>query len=437
MKRRVSISIPVLLILGISLLLSGCLNLSDDVMPPTGVIKTDPVVNTQIPILEQTQEQSQPDEATPEEFAPGVVIVEVIDFSGGMLLDQGLDVRLEAYDQFEQVFQETLTLPSNGVIDFSGVPFLEERVYFASIAYGGAVYRSDIIGLAPGVSELSLQVQIYDTTTDDSGLSVDRIHVFFDFLQPDLIQIVEIYILSNSGGETVVAEAPGEPTVSFPLPDGAGTIEFENGVLGQRYLKTQDGFGDTVSISPGEGVYEVLVYYTLPYQRNKLDFTQTINYPVDAVVVMTTPVNQVKVKGNFLEDIGIQSFPNGAVQVYSGETPGRGEDLQFRLSGKPDFAHNQEEPSLTQLQGYIIALIALGAVMFLAGIWLFTRNQRMSGHKGDQEDSGEDRDQILDKIIALEDLYNSGEISEKSFLRKRQELKKKLSELVQNSNSTS
>lgn len=437
MKRRVSISIPVLFILGISILLSGCLNLSGDVTPPPEVIKTSPVVNTPIlPTSVPTLEQSQPDEATQEESTPGVVNVEVIDFSGGMLLDQGLDVRLEAYDLFEQVFQETLTLPSTGIIDFIDVPLLEDRVYFASIAYGGAVYRSDITGLAPGASELSLQVQIYDTTTDDSGLSVDRIHVFFDFLQSDLIQIVEIYTLSNSGGATVVAKAPGEPTVSFPLPDGAGTIEFENGVLGQRYIKTGDGFGDTVSISPGEEVYEVLVYYTLPYQRNKLDFAQTINYPVDAVVVMN-PVNQVKVKGNFLEDIGIQSFPNGTVQVYTGETIGRGEDLQFRLSGKPDFAHNQEEPSSTQLQGYIIALAALGALMFLAGIWLFTKNQRMSGQKGDQEDSGEDKDQILDKIITLEDLYNSGEISEKSFLRKRQELKKKLSELVQNKNSTS
>ncbi len=424
MRRRVSSLIPVLLI---SLLFSGCLNLAEDVTPPPGVIQTDQVVNTDFPTLEptlkQTQEQSQPDETTTEGSALGVVNVEVIDFTGGTLLDQGLDVRLEAYDQFEQVFQETLTLPSTGIIDFSGVPLLEDRVYFASIVYGGAVYRSDITGLAPGVSELSLQVQIFDTTKDNSELNIDRIHVFVDFLQPDLIQIGEIYILSNFGAATVVAAVPGEPTVSFPLPDGADNIEFENGVLGQRYIKTRDGFGDTVSISPGEGIYEVLVYYTLPYQRNKLDFTQRINYPVDGVVVMT-PVNQVMVKGNFLEDLGVQSVPNGAVQVYAGEALDRSEDLQFRLSGKPDFALNQEGSSSIQLQGYIIVLAVLGAVMFLAGIWLFTRNRRMNGQEG------EDKNQILDKIIALEDLFNSGEITEKYFLEKRQELKKKLSELI-------
>jgi hypothetical protein len=72
--------------------------------------------------------------------------------------------------------------------------------------------------------------------------------------------------------------------------------------------------------------------------------------------------------------------------------------------------------------------------MFLAGIWLFFRNRRMSELEWDQIDLGEDRDQILDKIIALEDLFDSGEITEKSFLKKRQELKKKLSDLVQDNN---
>lgn len=440
MNRRVSISIPVLFILGISLLLAGCLNLANDVTPPPGVIQTDLVVNTQVPTLEptlkQTQEQSQPDETTPEEFALGVVNVEVIDFTGGTLLDQGLDVRLDAYDQFEQVYQETLTLPSTGLIDFIDVPFLADRVYFVSIAYGGAVYRSEMIGLAPDSSELSLQVQIFDTTTDDSGLTIDRIHVFVEFPQPDLIQIGESYIISNLGAATVVAEVPGQPTVSFPLPDGAAAIEFANGVLGQRYIQTQDGFGDTVNIPPGTGVYEVLVYYTLPYQRNKLDFSQIINYPVDAVVVMT-PVNQVKVKGNFLEDLGIQSIPSSAVHVYVGEALSRGEELQFRLSGKPDSALNQEDSLSIQSQGYLITLTALGTVMFLVGIWLFFRNRRMSGQEEDQKDLEEDRDQILDKIISLEDLFDSGEITEKSFLKKRQELKKKLSDLVQDKNSTS
>ena len=43
----------------------------------------------------------------------------------------------------------------------------------------------------------------------------------------------------------------------------------------------------------------------------------------------------------------------------------------------------------------------------------------------------DEKNQILDSIIALEDLYNEGEISEKDFNRKRRELKDRLSDLVQ------
>lgn len=430
MNRRIYTSIPVLCILGISLLLSGCLNLSDDVTPPPEAVKTNPVVNTPIlPTAMPTQEQPLPNETTPEETELKVVYVEVSDHTGGTLLDLALDIRLEAYDNFTQVFQETLTLPSTGIIDFNDVPFLEGRVYFASITYGGAVYRSEITEFAPEAAELGLHVQLFDTTADDSGLYIDRIHVLVEFSEPGLLQIVEIFIFSNNGEATVVAGSPDQPTVFFPLPEGATAIEFEDGLLGQRYLETQDGFGDTVSISPGSGVYQVLVYYTLPYQGNTLDFAQTINYPVGAVVVMT-PVNQIEVKGSYLEDVGVQDITGGAFQVYAGGGLGRGEELQFQVSDNSETALVQDESSPLEIQGYLIGLTALGVVMILAGSWLFFRNKRVSREEHeleeDHQEVEEDRNQILDQIIALESLYDSGEITEKSFLKKRQELKNKL-----------
>jgi len=418
-------------ILGISLVVSGCLNMVVDVPPPPGVNQSDPVRNPSEPI----QEQPQSAEAALDETGVGVVTVEVLDQTSGLLLDQNINVHLEAFDNFSLVYQETLPLPSSGTVDFGEVPLRDGRVYLASVSYGDVVYRSEITEIGPGASSLSLLVQIVDTTTDDSGLIIDRLHVFIDFSQPDLAQITEIYIFSNIGNATVVAKEPGQATVMFPLPEEASAIGFNDGVLGQRYLETQDGFGDTVSISPGIGIYQVVVNYILPYQGNELDFIQYINYPVGAVVVMT-PDSQVKANESYLENLGVQSIPSGTVQVYAGESLERGEELQFRLSGKPESALNQEESSTTQSQsqGYLIGLAIIGVVMFLAGIWLFFRNRRMSELEWDQMVLGEDRDQILDKIIALEDLFDSGEITEKSFLKKRQELKKKLSDLVQDNN---
>ncbi|MCJ7718059.1 MAG: hypothetical protein MUO54_16270 [Anaerolineales bacterium] len=438
MNRRITPLFSLILILGLSLFISGCLTLSDDITPPpanvqTGSISNTPVPRTLAPTLDHAQAtDTSGEETTTDDTTPGVVYVEVLDFTGGALLDQGLEVRLEAYENFMQVYEETLTIPSTGIVDFNEAPFLAGQVYFASIAYGGAVYRSEVTELAPDASELVLQVQIFETTTDDSGLTIDRIHVFIDFPEPDLVQIVEIYIVSNFGNATVVADTAGLPTVSFPLPEGAASIEFENGVLGERYLKTEDGFGDTVSIPPGSGVYQVLVYYTLPYQRNKLDYSHPVSFPVEAVVVMT-PANQVKVKGNSLEDLGVQSIPDGAMQVYAGESLAKGEKLKFQISGNPETALPQVESSPLQVPGYLIVLAVLGVGMILSGIWLYFRNRKLNevSLETDQLESEEDREKILDQIIALEDLYSSGDITEKEFQKKRKELKKKLADLVQ------
>jgi len=436
--RRNTPIFSLILVLGLSLLLSGCWTLADNITPPPGAVQTEPVRGTPVlPTLAPTSAQISSPETTAEEtmvddLISGVVYVEVFDQTEGTLLELGLDVHLEAYDHFEQVYEDILTIPPDGVIEFNDVPFLAEQVYFASISYGGAVYRSEITEFTPGDSELVLQVQIFETTTEDSGLSIDRIHVFIDFLEPDQVHIGEIYIISNFGTAAVVSEIAGLPTVSFPLPEGAMSIEFDNGILGERYLKTEDGFGDTVSIPPGSGVYQVLVYYNLPYQRNKLDFSHLVPYSVGAVVVMT-PVNQVTVKGNTLEDMGIQSISDGAVHIYTGESIAAGEKLQFQVSGKPDTILTQDESLPSQVPGYLFVLAALGAGMILAGSWLFFRNRKLNEAEleGDQKELEDDREQILDQIIALEDLYNSGDINEKDFQKKRKELKKILADLIQ------
>jgi hypothetical protein len=61
---------------------------------------------------------------------------------------------------------------------------------------------------------------------------------------------------------------------------------------------------------------------------------------------------------------------------------------------------------------------------------LFLRNRKVEVLEDDREGGGEDRDQILDSIIALEDLFSTGEFPEKTFLEKRDQLKKKLTDLT-------
>jgi hypothetical protein len=410
----------------VSLAMSSCRSLTDDVTPPPAQLDPTLPPPTNTPPPAETQQQET--ETSPEDVQTddgGIVTVQVLDQTGAALLDENLEIILEGYDQFDQVYEDLLTIPSSGQVTFQGVPFQAERVFFVSVPYGGAVYRSEILQVDGEMEELNLQVQIFETTTDSSGLMIDRLHVLVEFPQPDLVQIVEIYILSNLGSATIVAESPDLPSVVFSLPEGAGSIQFENGALGQRYLLTDEGFGDTVSIPPGTGVYQVLVSYTLPYGRNRVDFEQRMDFPLDAAIVMVPPEGVTLKDGN-LEDLGLQSLPGDQVRVYSTSGIAKGETLAFRISGRPGDPGSGLFSELDINQVIIYGVGIAGGLLLSVGIWLYIRNRGKDSRSDRPILNQEPREEILDSIIALEDLHHKGEISRETFEQKRDQLKDQL-----------
>ncbi len=416
--------------IGLGLALSSCRGLAADITPPPD--QSQPAVPTSAPPTAavptaQTREESSPLPTV--ELDAGSVAVEIQDQTGGSLLEKGLEVTLEGYDQYDLAYQDQLTVPAAGRVVFEDVPFQPGRVFFASIPYGGAIYRSEFVQAGEETVSLNLQVGLYETTTDRAGLAIDRLHLLIDFPQPGLIHVAEIFILSNLGPNTIVAPEPGKASVEFSLPEGAAAVQFEDGAVGQRFLLTETGFGDTVSIPPGSGVYQVLVSYTLPFQRDRLNFKQAIDYPLNAVVIMV-PAGQATIKGDSLEDMGTQSLPSQTVQIYSGSSMAPGDELVFKISGtSADARSGWSFPS--DLAG-TVALIAgiLGTLLLGGGIWLYIRNRGRLPEAREEHEVSPSQGEILDSIIALEDLYQAGEISRKDYERKRSELKEQLAEAV-------
>jgi hypothetical protein len=418
------------LVLLFSLFLSSCLSMQIDITPEPDSIKADGIVDTPIQSQAPTQNSPQPTISLEAEGIEGeVIVVNVIDQTGGMLLEQGLEVQLEGYDQFELVYQDTKPLTTESRSVFDSVPFQAGRVFFASISHGGAIYRSDMFEAGDETTSMQMAIQIFETTTSDENILVERIHVLADFPSPYQVQIVEIFIVSNLGDSTYVADSPGEATLSFPLPAEAGSISFDDGALGERYVKTVDGFGDTVSIPPGAGVYQTLVYYTLPIQENTFEFSQVMSYSVRAAVIMT-PEGEVIVEGANLEDMGVQAIPDGSVQVYSAMSIPRGESLQFRVTVESTESVVPSDAPVFLPQWVIIAAGVLGGALLLTGVWLFIRQRSRGFEDVEFEETSVEREEILDSIIALEDLYQEGDITEKAYLKKRQELKDQLDSLA-------
>jgi hypothetical protein len=281
---------------------------------------------------------------------------------------------------------------------------------------------------------LDLPVTIYETTRDPSALSVDRLHLFFEFVDESTVRVIQLYILSNTGDKTVVGEAQGEPVIQFELPQNATNLDFQDGVLGVRYVETEKGFADTVPIRPGSGEYQILFGYNMPYQR-RLELSQPVPLPVEAVVILVPEGSMKILRSDKLSDNGVRDVQGTQYHLYSGSSLNAGEELQLTLTGSP--GGSRATLPLGPYSSLVIGLAGLGLALVVAGLVLYRRSQnaeveeRIEGAAPEEEDLGpETPDGLMDAILALDDLYASGQLPEEAYLQRRTELKERLKRLM-------
>jgi mono/diheme cytochrome c family protein len=371
-------------------------------------------------------------EATPAaqvEAANGKLVIRgKITAQGEGIETGGQAVKLVGFEGMDQVMEESTTSAADGTYEFQ-VENKPAMAYMVQIEYEGFSYNSDILHSQDVIeSPADLPVSIYPTTTDTSAISIDRMHVFFDFSVPNTIQVVELFIISNSGPAVVVAESPEKPALAFRLPGGAADLQFESGGLGDRYVETSDGFGDLSAVGPGQGQHQVLFSYSLPYDK-KLDLAIPVPMDVGAAVVMM-PQGGVKMQSAQLVAAGSRDVQGITFDLFTGADLAAGSDLTMNLSGKVR-AESAAAPS--SLSGLLIGLGAFGLVLIGTGVWFF----RLRAAQGRDElaeaegESGESEtiDSLLDAILTLDDLHQAGKLPEEAYQQRRADLKAQLKAL--------
>lgn len=358
----------------------------------------------------------------------GSIIGEVNNASGGEVPD-GLKVLLHGFDGMQSVITQTTTT-SAGQYAFPEVEMPEGRVFLTTIEFGGAMYGSEIATPQPGEVAIHLPIEIFEATTDTSGLIADRLHLFFEFTDEKTVRVIELYVISNLGQKTIMAEQEGEPVLSFKLPPEAANLEFQDGELGGRYLQTADGFADTAPIQPGESVYQVLYAYDMPYNK-KLEMAQEMTLPANAVVVLV-PEETVKVKGDALEDAGVRTVQGAAYRMYNANALQTGDVLRLTVTGAP--ADAVTTLATGTRQEIMFGVGALGLALIVAGVFLYRRS-RSAEMDAPQEDDlvspeSENVETVMDAILALDDLYRAGDLPEDAYRQRRAELKARLRDLT-------
>lgn len=426
---------------------------------PTSVAQSTPPASTAEPTssTQSTLAQSGPPAAetpvpvgtvsasTPPAAGTAVVVTGKVNINGkvtytaGGSMPSGLKATLLSYDSMVQVGTATANVNADGTFSFPNVDVVQGRVWMAQVMYNNVPFSSQPLhdtDIKPG-QDASVAVTISESSTDASVLSAQRLHVFFDFSVAGTLQVAELFIIQNNTNKAVVAADPTHPALQFTLPAGAVNLSFQDGTLGDgRYVQMPNGFGDTQAVPP-QGSAQVLFAYEMPYANNTANVSVPIPMPVDSAVVLV-PAAGVTVTGSQVSPSGTQSVQgSGTIATFSASNLARGTTLDLTVAGQPVDTTAATTGATTDSSSpvaLVIGLAVFGVALAGGGYWLF-RQRRAAAYEAEgfntPEPAGstESVESILDAIVALDDLYQAGELPEEAYKERRAELKTRLKEL--------
>ncbi len=348
----------------------------------------------------------------------GTITGQVVNGSGGDLPDD-LEVKLEVYQSFELVYEDSVEADANGDYTFEDVEIDPELIYITLVELDGVFFPSAFhMGDQTVGDTIDLPITIYDTTTDTSDLVISRLHVFFEFTGQGTVQVIHQITIDNRGTEMVAPTNDGEPVLEFTLPEGATNLIFQTGTIGNPYVRTDAGFADPTPVLPGTAAYEGLFAYELPYDGS-LDVDLPVDLPTEVAVAFVSGENY-KVESEVLFPSGAETLGEDVFQVLVADDVGPDQQLDVRISS-PLFGGGQ----FTQSSWFTIVLGVIGLALAGYGAW------RFFAPVAEEDDTYQDeQDALIEEIIALDEAYEAGELEEGEYLVQREALKSDLEALL-------
>ena len=381
--------------------------------------------------IEGTAQTTVPSEAAAS-AQPGVGIVNgSVENKTGAELPSDLKITLRGFDYGTDpnaTPQEVLSLDglvsADGKFTFENVEMPASRIFLAQLIHENITLQSDFAIVEEGASTLTLSpVILYGTTDDVSGLVIDDARIFFNYVE-DEIRVISAYSFRNLTDKIVVVESEDGVEIPFiKVPEGAQVLGYEPMQDSQPFTAN----GNMLAFAPNEQPYGVIVVSTL-VKNSEVEVSQLFVIPVTTLAVYVT--EGVKAESAQLTDHGMQAVEGLNFQMYATGELNAGDTLTFTLSGAPRDAStstSSSEPNTNK--NLLIGAGALGIALIIAGAWLYMGDRfrtKEDADSEDDEDEFETPEDVMDAIIALDDLKNAKKIPNDAYHKRRTELKERL-----------
>jgi len=259
----------------------------------------------------------------------------------------GLPVTLRVLRGESEVGTLTATTAAGGHFRFEGLDTAADLLYLPEVAYAGVSYgpaEPYQFGGAQGALLLAATLTVYETTDDDSGLSLSAVHLIAESFG-QVLRITEVLLVSNSAGQTYIgrAAADGDPaTVLVSLPAEAVGLAFDDEASAGSYREAPGGLAYTAPVPPGAETAALLFSYHLPVRGEVVALQRSFPYPVGDLSLLAAQPG-LAVRSQALAAMGSQSFQGREYALYTAQGLAAGAPLAL------EFVPTAEEPAAAGL----------------------------------------------------------------------------------------
>lgn len=346
------------------------------------------------------------------------VVGQVTNGTANASLPSDIEVTLHAINvNFEDETIKT-TANADGTFRFENLNIYDDRVYLATVNYGGVTFSGPMMAADFTKETLELTVNVYETTSEPAAIQMDSLTSQIS-IENNRLYVVQLVTLVNTGDKAYSG-------ASIPLPEGAQPEIISEG----RYSVSADGRAvvDNRPIVPNQ-LHTLHLAYSYPY-TGELSISQPLAYDAPNGY-------EVIIASNGLELSGANMFALGGREtgMAFGTTVSQtvGSTLDFTVKGTPQaFTTDQSMPAAgvttATVSPLAYVLIAAGVLFIGAAGVLFIRERQAKNHPADTESQV---NALVKQIAALDLDLKQGKISAAAHEKRRSALKAQLLRLAQ------
>jgi mono/diheme cytochrome c family protein len=346
-----------------------------------------------------------------------------------------LPVTLYAFESEANVITSTSQADSQGKYTFSNLATDPETLYVVESYYDEVSYLTDPQTFAEDSRQTTVDLNVYETTTRPDGVQLSRLNQIVS-PRPDGLQVLQIFVLSNSGDKTYIGQ--NGQTFAFKLPASATNIQFQND-FGHRFSRTGDGYTTAEPIIPGAEGLVIAASYDLPAEGDSL----TVELPIPAAIetinlLLEVQAEAVSLDSPQLQFIEFRDLQNSRFAAYSGGAFAAGDILSLIFSGLDSV---EAQPSLPPgavaappsiidqdtLRWLILGLSGL-AIALTVGLYAFRGSPQSAS--ASQAESSARQHKLLLLLARLDEAVAAGEIEEPLYRQARAGYKTELVRLM-------